>query len=60
MATKKATTDKSAVDNKVVTLKVIREFVDKTNGEYRKTDSFFEASQARAKELVGLGFCKKA
>lgn len=59
MATKKTTT-KSAVENKAVTLKVIREFIDKTNGEYRKTHSVFEASQARAKELIGLGFCKKA
>lgn len=58
MATKKATTEKSAVD-KVVTLKVICEFIDKTNNQYRKANTVFEASQARAKELIGLGFCKK-
>lgn len=59
MATKKATTAKPTVDNEAVTLKVIREFIDKTNDEYRKANTIFEASQARAKELIKLGFCKK-
>lgn len=59
MAVKKATKEEAAVDNKSVSLKVIREFIDKTNNEHRKKHSIFDASQARAQELIGLGFCKE-
>ena len=58
MATKSATNEAAAVE-KSVSLKVIREFIDKTNNEYRKKHSTFEADQARAQELIRLGFCKK-
>ena len=59
MAVKNATTEEAAVENKSVILQVIREFIDKTNNEYRKKHSIFEASQTRAQELIRLGFCKK-
>lgn len=55
MATKKAT--KSNVENTLVSLKVVKEFIDKTNGEYRKTRTVFKASAERAKELIALGYC---
>ena len=58
MATKNATNESAAVE-KSVSLKVIREFIDKTNNEYRRTHTVFEASQTRAQELIRLGFCKK-
>lgn len=59
MAIKKATNAEAAVDDKSVTLFVIREFIDKTNNEHRKKHSSFEADQTRAKELIRLGFCQK-
>ena len=55
MATKKAT--KSTVENTVVTLLVVKEFIDKNTGEHRKVHTVFEADQERAKELIELGYC---
>lgn len=55
MATKKTT--KTDVEITLVSLKVVREFIDKTNGEYRKTHTVFEASAERAEELIALGYC---
>jgi hypothetical protein len=54
MATKK--TAKSTVS-----LKVVNEFIDKTNGAYRKpAQPPFEATPERAKELIELGLCVEA
>lgn len=41
-----------------VSLKIVSEFIDKTDGTYRKpTQQPFEATPERAKELIKLGLC---
>lgn len=40
----------------LIKVSVICEFIDKTNGIYRKVGTEFEVSKKRAKELIALGF----
>jgi len=55
MAVKKTA---KSMEESTVSLKVVREFIDKTNDKYRKpTQQPFEATPERAKELIKLGFC---